>query len=244
MPKHNTLKLVQRIMSAIDADNISTLGETPEAIQVQEIMERVMEEILWERNWPFLLRLSNLDTTAVLNEMRLGQTVLSIDWIRYNDKNILYASIEFMTELLDGRDTSASNIDINGAFNDRDPLYWTTIDDETIIFDAYNTSLQSSLSKARVYEMPAIPDEDDKILAVPERMFQWIQLRMLELAFGEMISDSVESEKNRRRAKRSLMNLRRWAKRHNKKETTYGKDYAKRQNVGRNRVDPDRIIQG
>ena len=110
----------------------------------------------------------NTSGTATLpTHMKLPDTVIDLKWIKYNVKKntdtknkftqIVYKTPEEFLSILDQRDSSASEIDVItdttgiklNVYNDRGPMYFTSFDDDYLVFDAFDSVVESNLQNSK-----------------------------------------------------------------------------------------------
>jgi hypothetical protein len=209
MAKLTRLTLVQRILSAIDAEGVSTVSETVESEQIAQLLDTAYEAIVADYPWPWLFVLDQLEI-PVANTMYLPSDMTQADWIRYDGKEIIFIEPREMTQLLSG-----------GIPTDRDPRYWTSYDDEKITFDSYNTEL--STIKTEVYGTKSVSPllEDTDIPDLPEKFHGTLLFRTIADAFATLKGDTTNFQIYDKKAKLGIMDMKRWARRINKKHTTF-----------------------
>jgi hypothetical protein len=228
------LRLVQRVLSALNLVSISTLNETEEDAQVLEIINRMYEELLSEFPWAHQYEYVNLLTTTTAHIMAVPERVVNFNWIKYNDKDVSYVTPKFMNDFHE-----------SGILTDRDPQYWTTLDDTNIIFSSYNSNLVSSLSTMFAQTVPL--DEfsaDADVTNLPRNMNNLLLNMVLEIAAEEINGDSTASGIYAQKVRRLRQLAKRWARRHNVKPTTFGPDYARRRHTSfSHSISSNRIVE-
>jgi hypothetical protein len=99
--------------------------------------------------------------------MRLPETIIDLKWIKYDCKKpgetrnrftkIIYKTPEEFLDITDQRlstdskitvVTDSTGIKIN-VYDDRAPSCFTSFDDDFLVFDAYNSALESSLQNSK-----------------------------------------------------------------------------------------------
>ena len=174
MPKYTLLEMVQNILSDMSSDEVNSIDDTIESVQVAQIVKDTYFNIIDGRDWPHLYEMFQLNSSGDNNKpthMSLPTGVVDLVWVKYNcrtssdtqDKyrKIVYKSpMEFM-DILDARDSDADNIlvvtddsDVPlNIFTDRAPKYYTSFDDNAIVFDAYDIDVDTTLrnSKTQCY---------------------------------------------------------------------------------------------
>jgi hypothetical protein len=234
MAKYTLLELTQSILNAMDSDNVNSIDDTVESIQVAELVKESFFDLISQRDWPFMFDLDSLIALSDLNnptKMQMKDTWNKIKWIRYNKQEVEYLSPSDFTELLDNRTAQANVVDANGIVLTRDPTYWTTYDDEYVVFDAYNASVESTLQqqKTKVYAsiQPTWTHSDTFVPDIPEKMFQILLSDSKAQAFVNLKQQSNAREE--RKAQRAKVIMRNEAWRNEYGETKYNK----RVNYGR-----------
>jgi len=174
MPKMTLLDMTQDILSDMSSDNVNSINDTEEALQVAQIIKSTYFNIIDGRDWPHLYQLFQLEasgTTDRPTHMRLPDNIIDISWIKYNcledgdtkDKVIKmkYKTPEDFMKILDLRLSDAAEVtvvaDTSGIslniLNDKAPTYYTSLDNEHVIFDAYDIAVDDTLktSKTQAY---------------------------------------------------------------------------------------------
>ena len=237
-----SLDYVQRALSIIDGNNVSAISDTVEAEQVFQLLKNVYDELLDSYNWPHLMEFQQLQVTATLHIMRLPTDTVGFNWIRYNKDDVIFIEPLEMQKILDARDTTLSTVDVNGAINDRDPEFWTTVDDNNIIFDSYNVSLQASLSRIEAIKKPTDLTTDTNRPDIPERMEYTLRNMLFAEALRILKADETRAAIYDEKALDGLSNLKRWARRHNDVKSWYGRTYGRR-NTSRRRGVTVKVIE-
>lgn len=173
--KYTLLDLTQNILSSLDSDEINSINDTVESQQVVAIIKTVYNDILSRSNLtihktPFTLTASGDNLKPVLMTKPTG--ISSIDWIKYNVillgdttpnwRTINYLSPEDFIDFIQHLSTNESRVGtmahtVNGYdllfnyINDTAPCYYTSFEDNTIIFDAYDSNLDTTLQTAKTW---------------------------------------------------------------------------------------------
>lgn len=172
--KKTLLDMVQSILSSMDSDEINSITDTPEALQVAGFLRDSYYEIISGLNLPTTYTLFSLN--ASLDNTKptltyLPANCINVQWIKY-DKALLnqptnIQTIDFMAleDFLQEMYSSASSTqgDVgnflittkNGDLvkmyyrNDRPPSRWTTFDDNTILFNSYDKTVDTTIQSAK-----------------------------------------------------------------------------------------------
>jgi hypothetical protein len=228
MAKYTLLDMTQSILSAMDSDAVSTIDETVEAVQVADLVKEAYFELLSQRDWPFLFELGELIALADLNnptKMKMVDTWNKIKWIRYDRAEVEYLSPADFTAMIDQRTPQLNVVNSLGFGLNRNPTYWTSYDDEHIIFDSYNSTVESTLSqsKTKVYAAlaPTWVHDDTFTPNIPEKFFP----TLIAEAKAQSFINLKQQQNNREelKARRGRMTMRNEAWRNEYGETTYNK---------------------
>jgi hypothetical protein len=165
MATETLLDLIQDILSDMNSDEVNSIDDTVESLQAASILKDTYFYLLeeHERFWTRTLTVLESATTAFPTRMRLPDNVSEIGWIKYDRQTasatavdidkIKYLDPSDFLDRLYRRNEDDSNVetytDSNNVkyliVNDAAPSYWTTFDDEYIIFDSYDTAVESNL---------------------------------------------------------------------------------------------------
>ncbi len=194
--KMTLLEIVQSILSDMGGDEVNSIDDTFESSQVAEIIRTTYLAMMSNRNWPHLKRMIKLTAsgdTSLPTHMTLQEGVKELVSVKYDcarptDTKKIYREIRYVTpedflRMTYQRDSSDANtvvvIDPSGSElfirNDTAPTYATSFDDEVMVFDAYEVSLDSTLQESKVqttaYVMPEWDHVDDHIPDLPSMAF-------------------------------------------------------------------------
>lgn len=246
MAQTTVLEITQRVLSAIDSDNVSTIDETVESEQVFLLVKTVYDNLLDDFPWYHLRERGNLEVTSTAHIMKIPDNVTHVMElvIRYDGEKVYYKTPNEMTDLLNGRDTTLSTVDSNGAVNDTDPNYWTTYDDENIIFDSYDGTLVTSYTDCWFAVTPDKLTTGNDIPDLPEGLSSVLLWGVLEEAFRTLKGDETAASRYENKYRKGLAKAKRWARNINKKESTFGQDYGRKNIKLGNSVSSNYIIDG
>jgi hypothetical protein len=237
----NVLDYVQRALSMIDADNVSSISDSVEGDQVFGLLKNVYDDLLDVFPWPHLKEFMQLQVVSTKNEMKLPTECIGFKTIRYNKKPVTYIEPMEMQVILDARDITQDAVDSNGAVTDHDPQYWSTIDDDVIMFDAYDISLQASLSRIDGVRKPVPLVTDTDKPDIPERMESCLRNMLFAEALRILKADETRAATYDKKVKGQIAKLKRWARRHDRNSSWFGYDYS-RKGVSAGRT--VRVIEG
>lgn len=171
--KYTLLELTQTILSSMDSDEVNSIADTTEAMQVATIIRTAYFDILNRANLPEHTSLITLDASGDNTKptlMTVPSTVKEVLWIKYNKatvedtdinmQDVLFLPLESFLNIMYQLDPDADNVEsfthTIGSdtftvlyYNDRGPSYYTTFDDNTILFDSYDTEVDTTLQKSK-----------------------------------------------------------------------------------------------
>lgn len=194
--KMTLIEMVQDILSDMDSDEVSSIDETTEAAQVAQIIKSTYTAQMASRDWPHLRRtvlgqsLSDVDRPS---HVRLQNEITELTKLQYNvakvdDPRIRMDDIvwlepdEFLTKV-SSRNSTLDNVktvtDYGGStlliFNDQAPKYYTSFDDQILIFDAYDKEISTTIvgdrMQAIAYIVPEWTHLDESIPDLPDNAF-------------------------------------------------------------------------
>lgn len=234
--RYTLLKMVQLILSAMDSDEVNSIYDTTESIQVVDQIETTYNHLTatidFPDNWDFFeLESANDITKPTL--MRLPSNVAKVEWLQYDisgpvdttrkTKDLIPLDRKFFFDRMNSLDTSRSEIysydllvdaatfDVRG-YSDRDPTYYTSNDDNTIVFDNYDVSVGQTLigNRTKGYGMiiPVFIREDDFIPNLEPRQFTLFFNEAKAACFADL--KQVSNSKAEQRARRG------WVQAHRK----------------------------
>jgi hypothetical protein len=171
--KLTLLDMVQTILSSMDSDEVNSINDNVEAQQVSLIVRSCYEDIVSRADLPeqktlFELTASGDDTKPTL--MTRPDNIRNIDWIKYNTiesgdtaanyRPVMYMPpTEFMNYILSfdtdetdvgtfGHSVGGSTIDFHYR-SDGPPQYYTSYNDTTMIFDSYDSEIDTTLQQSK-----------------------------------------------------------------------------------------------
>ena len=213
MAKLSLLDMTQNILSALDSDPVDSIDETVEAVQVAELVKEAYFELLSQRDWPFLFQLAPLQALGDLTnptKMKIPDTWNKVKWIKYNKKEIEWLDPQTFNDVISNRVVQPNVIDANGYVINQDPQYWTSYDDQFIIFDGYDktvdNTLQASKSSAYGTQQASWTHMDNFVPAIPEKFFPTLLAEAKSQAFVNLKQQANAREE--RKATRGRMAMR------------------------------------
>lgn len=245
--KKTVLEYVQTTLSVMDSDEVDTISETVESVQVAEQLKETYYELLNRQEWDFLRRAVGLvaagnpdeptrfDSPAGLKRLTSFKYNTSSDLSEYSGKEIKYLEphLFLARNSLAGDNRQlitleAERLQFYVATN-KAPTYYTSFDDETIYCDAFDSAQGATLISARAISYGVvIPDfrvEDDFVPFLPQEMMPLLQasLNNASMIYFKQQPNAVDSV----REGRQLAQARRQQNKFTKREY-YNNRYGRR----------------
>lgn len=150
MARMTLLAMTQNILSAMDSDDVNSISDTVESLQVARTIIETYDELFANMDEPSMwgpVHLQSLVDVTRPNVMKIPDNVQKIKWIRYNGNEVEYQDPEnFLVDGATGGDTVFSGYTI---WTDRDPTRWTTLDNTEVIFNAINNTTDGVLQESK-----------------------------------------------------------------------------------------------
>lgn len=232
------LDMVQNILSRLDGDEVNSYSDTTESKQVSEILRTTYFNIITRANLPEHSQTFQLTPSGDADYptiMYRPDNVAKIEWIKYDIDDgtasfdgpayeyvtiLPYQQFLTMINKFDpGEDNVGSFIlnDITYYFkNDLRPCYCTILNDSILIFDSYNTDVDSTLqnSKTLCYGriIPTYTLDDDFIPDLDDQQFPLLLNEATAVAFVDLKqAQNPKAEQEARRQWRTLQRDKRLA---------------------------------
>lgn len=221
MSKLTLLDLTQKILRSISGDEVNSINDTVESMDVVDIIEETYYDIVARLNLPEMYGVFQL--TASLNTskpvtMTVPSTIDTVLWIKYNKvssgdtdpdwKDIHWMEpYEFVTHVQSFSESDSDVISYTApdgnqlfCYNDRPPTYYTSIDDRNVVFDAYDAAVDDTLvtAKTQCYgtKMPVFTKDDEFVPDLDANMFPLLLNEAKATAFVELKqSQNANAEK-------------------------------------------------
>jgi hypothetical protein len=196
MNKLTLLEITQDVLNDISGDEVLSINDTVESVQVASIVRATFLDMMTNRSWPHTKRLIQLHSTAdttIPVYMTFDVNVKEIILVNYDKSRISpivqmgevkWINPEDFLRLSAKRNWSAPNIvSVTDPYsgielqidNSNPPTYFTSFDDVNLVFDSWDSSFEPTLTDARsqayAYVMPAWTHEDSAIPDLPIEAF-------------------------------------------------------------------------
>ena len=207
--KPQLLEIVQDLLSDMDGDEVNSISDTLEATQVANLVVTIYDNILDEHDLlttKDIFQLTASGTTARPTHMTIPTGYFSVEWVRYDQRVLAgdaeaWAFIPFLEpgafmRRTDGRTSTDTTIvstitDPSGAtlrINKKTtPSFYTSFDNEVLVFDSYDSVLESTLqqSKTKVFGQIRVDTSqaDATTIDLPHHLFTLLINEAREFAF-------------------------------------------------------------
>lgn len=225
---YTLLDYVQSIASSLESDAINSINDSIESQQIANVVRNAYYDIISRQNIPehytfFNLQPSLDNTKPTL--MYVPDNVSKVLEIKYNtatatDTHPIYSQVTFMNQYdffnqilsfdptADGYSSFVQTIDTSTFTffyrNDRGPSYYTTFDDNTLVFDAYDSNVDTTLTSAKSWGygrkiiswtmtdafIPFLQEQDCQLLMNEAKALAWTEMKQ---------SQHPKAEQNARR---------------------------------------------
>lgn len=210
MAKLTVLGYTQNILSALSSDEVNSIGDTTESLQVAEIVRTSFFNIIARAELPDQKKLFQLDASQSILEPNLmfaPEGIKTIEWIKYFEASsgmYQYVSIlplQQYSDYVNGYLASDTNVDVldfttnSETFtfnykNDIQPKCCTVISNFYIIFDSYDNTVDSTLQSSKTMchglSTPIFRMEDTFIPDLDEAQVPLLLNEAKSLAFLEL----------------------------------------------------------
>jgi hypothetical protein len=198
----------------MDSDQVNSVSDTTESLQVLALLKTCYFDLVSngdiDRDYDLYQLQASGDSTKPVT-MFLPATVNNVQWVKYDYQTLenphpnfqivkpveLYDFITMATNL-NPTDTNVTTYTLNtngGSFtlycrNDVPPQYYTSTNDNQIVFDAYDQTVDTTLqaSKTMVFGQQNFPwsDTDNFVPPLDDQQSQQLLHMLKALAFAEL----------------------------------------------------------
>lgn len=241
--RQTLLELVQTTLSLMDSDKVDSITETEESVQVCDIARDVYFELINRQDWPFLK--GDVGVQAAVDPTQptrfiLDDTVRKLTYVAYNIADVgedaSYRPLDYVEpEVFLRRNANAGENSLlveDGQVRyyvalDRKPTYYTSFNDGTLVCDAVDQTIETTLvgSKLSVlgYVIPEFTITDEFIPTLHDNLWPMYSAEVRKACF--LYLKQVQSVRDETVALRQTNQARR-AKRNGKRSyfnTNFGR---------------------
>lgn len=229
--KYSVLGIVQQMLNDTDGDEVNSIDDTTESMQAAYILRSSYDNIITNSSIEYFhrgIQFDGVSDTDKPNYLKLPENIQEMTYLAYDvstkDKPITFQEMKYLypdeflakqSSLNSTKDNVERVKDYNGLVyfiaNNRAPMYWTSFDDQYIVFDSYNKEVESTIHKEKTqgmaYISPKFVMEDDWIPDLPADMFPYL-ISEAKASFSnkirqmQSVTDEAWSTLHRRRMSR------------------------------------------
>lgn len=226
MASRTLLELVQTVLNETGGDEVNSIADTIEASSIAVFFKQCYDEIVDDKNLPStgsLHALVGLADTTKPNIMRLADDASNMKWLKYDvalsalvPKN--YRTIkwlcpeEFVTKVNSNPSTDTTHYktvqwDSNVPLiihKFKGPAYWTSFDDKYIVFDSYDSNIDSTLQSSKsIYYSETRPEftiDDAFVPVLPENLMNLLYIKTVGRYLAgphDKVNPKIEQQEHR-----------------------------------------------
>lgn len=186
--KYTLLEIIQRVLSSIKGEEVDNFNDTAESLVIRDIIKECYYTIVSNQDFPELKTLFELETEEDDTKptlMTLPADAIGLEWVKYKSDDaffyVRYLPVKEFLELNHMLDENEANV---GTFtvttgaedaiefyyrNDKAPQFYTSFDDNTVVFDSYDVSVEDYLQKDKTlcYGLKATTWDDSNNFTLP-----------------------------------------------------------------------------
>lgn len=191
--KKTLLEITQSILSDMDSEDVNSISDSSEALQVANVVRDTFYNIVTNREVPEhkeLLKLTAASNSEFPTHFRYGDSVTNIETVWYEASDGYYQEIKWkdpldflsLTDKSNGEDVQVVT-DKNGGTklrirNTQNPSFYTSFDDNWIVMNSFDNTVDTTLqsSKVRAYGVvyPTFSVTDGFTPDLDEKMFPYL----------------------------------------------------------------------
>lgn len=248
------LEIVQEILSDANGDEVSSIADTTEATQCATTIASVYEDIAAEYDIQAVKRLFKLDGLSDIGSpthMQIPAEYHSIEWIKYDAREALadpqdFRDVQYMypkdfIDMCNNRSTSDADValatDPSGVeirvLTDKTPSYYTLFDDRHVVFDSYNSVVESTLHQNKTQAYGQISNRlvlaDATIITLPAELLPLLKNEARHMYFDVHAGGATRAVTQRASRSRVRSQRLRHTMRNNREQFKHtGPDYGRR----------------
>lgn len=251
MAKMSLLELVQDILSDMDSDDVNSIDDTVESAQVAQIVKATYQAMMSSRNWPHQKRLLTLVPSGddtLPTHVTMQEEIKEMVGVKYNCAKlgetrryyqpIYWVEPDDFLRISNGRNSDDANVDIIVSDGiellirtDQPPRYYTSFNDNVLIFDAYDKAvddtIQASKIQAQAYVMPDWVHADDAIPDLPAEAFTALLEEAKSRAFVKLKQQTDPTAATEARRQQAWLSRKAWRAAGGVKYPSYGRGKVK-----------------
>lgn len=194
--KQTLLEMTQDILSDMSDDEANSIDDTFDSQQVANIIRSTYLAMMSNRNWPHQRKLvqiypsanSNMPTHMIMQDGIKEMCFLNYNCAKLGESRLNFQKMQWLEpedfiRHTNTRRSNDPNVDIiqdkSGVqlfiLNNKAPTYYTSFDDNELVFDSYDLQLDDVLQESKIqamaYVMPSWEHTDSFIPEMPAEAF-------------------------------------------------------------------------
>lgn len=190
--KKTLLEIVKSILNDMDSEDVDSLADSVEAMQVASIVQDTFYNFVSTKQIPEhkeLFKLTALSDSDYPTHFKYPASHRKTEKVWYKDsggtyKEVCFADPEVFLKNTDGLQENYGLVyDKNGGTelrirNNQDPTFYTSFDDEYIVMNSYDSTVDSTLQSSKVrafgYILPTFSITDDFTPDIDDVLFPYL----------------------------------------------------------------------
>lgn len=211
MAKPTLLEIVQDILSDADGDEVNSIGDTIESMQVARVIRNCYRALVEEFDLQGEDCAFQLESTTSANRpthMTIPANVFDVRMVRYNKKEVPYVTPAEFLERTETRDVSeAHHVEVVDPTlltlvlrNNHPPQFWTSFDGaRSVVFDSWEEDtdgvMQTSKTECLGKRKRELVLEDSAEVELPDTLHAFLYNEAREMYF-ELYKDGAPRKVN------------------------------------------------
>lgn len=239
--KKTLLEIVQSILNDLDSEEVNALDDSVEALQIASIVRDTYYNIVSTREIPehySLVKLTALADSAHPTHFKYPTDTKEITNVWYQNSDGNYTEIKFvepldflyLTDTISSEYTSVTDKSAGTTLrigNAEDPKFYTSFDDEYLVFNSFDTTVDSTLqeSKVRAYgsKIPSFTISDSFVPDLDADMFPYLLAESKSTAMSILKGFSDPKVEQAARRQKSYIQNQRYNTKRSNKWSNYGR---------------------
>lgn len=198
------LEIVQSILTGVSGDQVNSISDTEESEQIAEFVRGAYQDLMSHTKWPHTRRataLVSFSNSLFPTHVKLAEDVKELISVHYdvrkigetkrNYRKLSYLDPDDFLRKLNSRDSDETGVtivtDTSGIEllirNNKAPEFYTSINDVDIVFDSYDSAVDTTLIddkfQAQAYILPAFTLSNSFIPDLPPDAFSLLEQEAL-----------------------------------------------------------------
>ena len=246
--KMTLLQMTQNILNAMKSDEVNSINDTIESQAVAEIIKETYYDLLSTLELPERvghLKISGVSDLTRPAMLQLGDTVVSINWLKYyNAGTLRYEDVSFVSPEEFFRDTlknistddnvASVTLESNLTYyvkDDKQPEYYTVSNDKYLLFDSYDSDEDSTLQASKTFAWGEVQEEwsntDAFIPELDATLFPLLLAEAKSVCFIDLKEQANQKEEQRARKGRVHLQYKKWRDKKERANRFEGPNYAR-----------------